>query len=114
MNLVALEYVASRTLGDGALVLSEFAGAAERLQEAYVVNPHDVDAVATQLDRALYDPIEERRRRMGALRATVQALDVERWARGFLQQLVEVRPTALFESGGAGLRSVARNVVSRS
>ena len=93
MNLVALEYVASRTTGDGALVLSEFAGAAERLQEAYVVNPHDVDAVATQLDRALHDPIEERRRRMSALRKTVESLDVELWARSFLHQLLEARAT---------------------
>lgn len=89
MNLVAQEYVAARTQGDGALVLSEFAGAAERLSRAYVVNPHDVDAIVSQLDRALHDPIEKRRQRMADLRATVHALDVEQWANHFLEALEE-------------------------
>jgi trehalose 6-phosphate synthase/phosphatase len=88
MNLVALEYVAARTDGDGALVLSEFAGAAEHLVDAYLVNPYDVDAVATTLQAALDAPAAERRRRMQRLRSTVSKLDVHGWADGFLKQLL--------------------------
>ena len=45
MNLVAKEYVACRQADDGALVLSEFAGAAQELRQAYLVNPHDIDGL---------------------------------------------------------------------
>ena len=87
MNLVALEYIASRTLETGALVLSEFAGATEYLSDAYLVNPYDIDAVCNALKRALGAPDEERRRRMRGLRARVAELDVHRWADRFLAYL---------------------------
>jgi len=87
MNLVAKEYVASRTDGDGVLVLSELAGAASELGEALTVNPYDVEALAVSLDRALSMPEAERRERMGALRDKVRARPVELWAQGFLQKL---------------------------
>ena len=53
MNLVAKEYVACRHDDDGALVLSEFAGAADELRQALLVNPHDIDGVKEALARAL-------------------------------------------------------------
>ncbi len=87
MNLVALEYVAARSDEQGALVLSEFAGAAEHLDQAYLVNPYDVDSVAAELQRALNAPRLETKQRMRALRAVVQRLDVHAWADGFLRQL---------------------------
>src|SRR5690606_23434648 len=76
MNLVALEYIASRTDENGVLVLSEFAGAAEHLGQAYLVNPYDVESVATELARALSAPADELRSRMRALREAVALLDV--------------------------------------
>ncbi len=84
MNLVAKEYVASRVDGDGVLVLSELAGAAGELQEALLVNPFDIEAVADTLDSALAMPEDERRARMTALRARVRSRDVHAWVRQFL------------------------------
>jgi trehalose 6-phosphate synthase len=80
MNLVAAEFVASRVDGGGVLVLSEFAGIADILDGAIVVNPHDVDALAAALDRALRMPPEERVRRMSRLRPTVLGNPARSWA----------------------------------
>ena len=87
MNLVAKEFVASRTDGDGVLVLSEFAGAAAELSEALVVNPYDVERTAEAFHRALVMPAEERRTRMAVLRERVRTYDVHRWARSFVDRL---------------------------
>jgi trehalose 6-phosphate synthase len=88
MNLVAKEYVASRADGDGALVLSEFTGAADELAPgAYLVNPHDLDAVGDAIVEAASQDPDEARRRMGLLREQVLTHDVERWATGFLAAL---------------------------
>jgi trehalose 6-phosphate synthase/phosphatase len=87
MNLVCKEFVASRVDEDGVLVLSEFAGAADELTEALLVNPYDVDGTAEAIHRALTMDEPERRRRMRALRATVLEHDVHRWVAAFLDQL---------------------------
>jgi len=87
MNLVAKEFVATRSDDDGVLVLSEFAGAADELTRAVIVNPYDVDGLAESLHRALQMPAEERRERMQALRTHVMANDVAKWSDGFLRQL---------------------------
>jgi trehalose 6-phosphate synthase/phosphatase len=87
MNLVAKEFVASRTDGDGVLVLSEFAGAAAELTDALVVNPYDLDSVAATLHRALEMPEDERRARMASLRERVRAHDVHCWAEDFVSAL---------------------------
>jgi trehalose 6-phosphate synthase/phosphatase len=87
MNLVAKEFVACRTEGDGVLVLSEFAGAAAEMAEAVVVNPYDVDSLADSYQRALSLPEEERRFRMQALRGRVMFNDAKRWVQSFLDSL---------------------------
>jgi len=87
MNLVAKEYVASRIHGDGVLVLSEFAGAAEELTEALIVNPYDTEGVAAAVRRAIEMPPEEQRRRMASLRETVRTHNVHYWADSFLGAL---------------------------
>jgi len=87
MNLVAKEYIASRTTGDGVLVLSELAGAASELGEALIVNPYDVESMAVGFDRALSMPESERRERMSALRDKVRARPVELWAQSFVSAL---------------------------
>jgi trehalose 6-phosphate synthase len=87
MNLVAKEYVACRHDNGGALVLSEFAGAAYELKEAILVNPHDTDGVKNALHVALTMPAEEGHKRMRALRRQVLTHDVDRWARSFLDAL---------------------------
>ena len=87
MNLVAKEYVATCTDGAGALVLSEFAGAAAELRQAYLCNPHDLEGVKDAIMAAISDPVEERRRRMRALRRQVLGNDVHAWARRFFETL---------------------------
>jgi len=87
MNLVAKEFVAARTDDGGVLVLSEFAGAAEELIEALIVNPYDVDETAEAMHTALVMPQNERAQRMRALRARVTTHDVARWANEFLDAL---------------------------
>jgi trehalose 6-phosphate synthase/phosphatase len=87
MNLVAKEFVASRADEDGVLVLSEFAGAADELGEALVVNPYDVDGVADAIHHALIMDTNERRRRMSALRERVANHDVDWWWNAFLDAL---------------------------
>ena len=87
MNLVCKEYVACRHDLGGALVLSEFAGAASELTSAFLVNPHDLDGVKNAMVAALELDPAEGRRRMRALRRQVLTHDVDRWARSFLDAL---------------------------
>jgi trehalose 6-phosphate synthase len=89
MNLVAKEYVACRSDLGGALVLSEFTGAADELRQAYLVNPHDLDSVKDAIEAAMNQTPEEGRRRMRALRRQVLIHDVDRWARSFLDALAD-------------------------
>jgi trehalose 6-phosphate synthase/phosphatase len=87
MNLVAKEFAASRVDEDGVLILSEFAGAADELTDALLVNPYDIDGTAEAIHRALTMDPAERRRRMRALREQVSANDVHRWVSTFLETL---------------------------
>ena len=87
MNLVAKEFVATRADGDGVLVLSEFAGAADELTRALIVNPYDVDGMSEAIHYALTMPTTERRERMRAMREHVMRHDVSEWSRLFLEAL---------------------------
>jgi trehalose 6-phosphate synthase/phosphatase len=87
MNLVAKEYVASKRGGDGALVLSEFAGAAAEMGEAYAVNPYDEQRTASVIERVLETPAAERRERMAALYSRVVRNNVFAWSDRFLAGL---------------------------
>ncbi|WP_066899812.1 alpha,alpha-trehalose-phosphate synthase (UDP-forming) [Mycolicibacterium houstonense] len=92
MNLVAKEYVACRSDLGGALVLSEFTGAAAELRQAYLTNPHHLEGVKDAIEAALNQSPEEGKRRMRALRRQVLAHDVDRWARAFLDALASANP----------------------
>ena len=87
MNLVAKEFAASRIDEDGVLILSEFAGAADELTDALIVNPYDIDGTAETIHTALTMDAAERRRRMRGLRDQVAANDVHRWVSTFLATL---------------------------
>ena len=94
MNLVAKEYVACRSDLGGALVLSEFTGAAAELRQAYLANPHDLEGVKDAIEAALNQTPEEGRRRMRALRRQVLVHDVDLWARSFLDALASTKDDA--------------------
>ena len=88
MNLVAKEYVAAQDPDDpGVLVLSRFAGAAEEMQDAVIVNPYSIDAVADVMRQALEMGLDERRARHHALMEVVVRSDVTAWCRSFLGML---------------------------
>ena len=91
MNLVAKEYVAARRDLGGALVLSEFTGAADELRQALLVNPHDIDGTKATIMRAVTMNRTEARRRMRSLRRRVMRDDVQRWADHFLTALSNTR-----------------------
>ncbi len=88
MNLVAKEYVATRTDNTGVLVLSEFAGAARELRRALLVNPRDLEGMAAAIHAAMTFPKEDARLRMSILRTVVRRHDVHDWAESFLGALV--------------------------
>jgi trehalose 6-phosphate synthase/phosphatase len=87
MNLVAKEYVACKSEGDGVLVLSEFAGAAAEMGEALLINPYDEERTAATIRRALALDERERRLRMTALHHRVLRNDVFHWGERFLTAL---------------------------
>ena len=79
MNLVAKEYVAAQDGGPGVLVLSQFAGAANELTSALIVNPYDRDDVANALNRALTMPLTERISRHAEMMETIRKNDINHW-----------------------------------
>jgi trehalose-6-phosphate synthase len=91
MNLVAKEYVACRPDESGALVLSEFTGAADELAGAFLVNPHDIEGLKDTIVRAATVGPAEARRRMRSMRRRVRENDVAHWAASFLDALKGVR-----------------------
>lgn len=102
MNLVAKEYVAAQDPKDpGVLVLSCFAGAAEELTDAILVNPYDTVGMSQALQAALEMPQEERRRRWTRMMRHLESRDVHQWCKDFLQALASVRRPAPFTAAVA-------------
>ncbi len=92
MNLVAKEYVACREDNTGALVLSEFAGAADELKQAFLINPYDINGMKEAILRAVHANPRDLSRRMRAMRKTVRTHDVSDWAAEFMGRLSQIRP----------------------
>jgi trehalose 6-phosphate synthase len=89
MNLVAKEYVTARKDNNGALVLSEFAGAADQLKQALLMNPHDIDGLKDTIMRAVNMSPKDAARRMRAMRKQILEHDVDHWSADFLTALNE-------------------------
>ncbi|HWD78522.1 MAG TPA: trehalose-6-phosphate synthase [Kribbella sp.] len=87
MNLVAKEYVSTRYDDTGALVLSEFAGAADEFRQAFLVNPHDINGMKDTIVDAMNTDERQLGRRMKAMRKHLAAHDVNVWAQSFLKAL---------------------------
>ncbi|HTT75417.1 MAG TPA: trehalose-6-phosphate synthase [Candidatus Binataceae bacterium] len=107
MNLVAKEYIASHPDDDGTLILSEFAGAAEELPEALLVNPYDIDQIAARIKEALTMSEEMKQTRMRALRRRVHSNNLERWSSAFLQELDEAALTRQDHATAASAHSAS-------
>jgi trehalose 6-phosphate synthase len=91
MNLVAKEYVAACADGNGALVLSDFAGAAKELDGALLVNPYDIDEMAEAILRAIRMPLAERRARMKTMREQIASHSIYDWSEELLACMGEAR-----------------------
>jgi len=90
MNLVAKEYVAAQNPADpGVLVLSKFAGAANELDTALLVNPHDIDGMARTIATAISMPLTERRMRWEAMMEKLCAGTIQQWFAAFVEALQE-------------------------
>jgi trehalose 6-phosphate synthase len=92
MNLVAKEYVAAQNPADpGVLVLSKFAGAANELDAALVVNPHDIDGMARSIATALSMPLTERQLRYQAMMVKLRKHTIQHWFAEFVDALRDRR-----------------------
>jgi trehalose 6-phosphate synthase len=92
MNLVAKEYVAAQNPADpGVLVLSKFAGAANELDTALLVNPHDIDSMARTIASALAMPLPERQMRWEAMMMKLRSHTIQQWFADFVESLQSVQ-----------------------
>ncbi|OYZ36851.1 MAG: hypothetical protein B7Y31_09885 [Novosphingobium sp. 16-62-11] len=95
MNLVAKEYIAAQDPEDpGVLILSRFAGAAEQMQDALLVNPYSAEELSDALQRALVMPLVERKTRWDAMIRNVRERDVMWWLETFRDCLERAEPPA--------------------
>ncbi len=93
MNLVAKEYVATRTDNSGVLILSEMAGSAHELNEALLINPNNFDQIVDSIKQALEMPKVEQVRRNKVMQKRLKRYNVEKWARDFMKNLKETTHT---------------------
>jgi trehalose-6-phosphate synthase len=90
MNLVAKEFVASRSQNDGSLILSRFAGASQELQGAIIVNPYDVEKTADAIKTALEMTKEEQNQRMMQMRLVIVRHNIYSWAATLLRTMATI------------------------
>jgi trehalose 6-phosphate synthase len=95
MNLVAKEFVASRDDEDGVLVLSQFTGASRELTDAFLVNPYDIEQLASAIRLAIELSPADRRLRMRRMRQVVRDHNIYRWAADLVSDLADVRPLVI-------------------
>ena len=91
MNLVAKEYVATRTDKTGVLILSEMAGAAAEMGEAILINPNNFEEIASSLHQALSMPVEEQISRNETLQKRLKRYNVNKWANSFFEALNTIK-----------------------
>jgi len=91
MNLVAKEYVATKSDSSGVLILSQFTGAARELTEAIQVNPYSIEEFADSIKLALQMPPDEKTRRMEKMRKVISENNVYRWAGNIITELTALR-----------------------
>ncbi len=111
MNLVAKEFVASRSDEEGVLILSLFAGASRELEDALIVNPYDTDQVADAIHYALEMAPQEKRERMRRMRRVVKHYNIYRWAANLIGAASEIRLDPIQRAKSASAQSDASTTV---
>ncbi len=89
MNLVAKEYIATKTDGKGVLILSEMAGAAKEMGEAIIINPNNYGEIANALKHAILMPEAEQNERITAMQMRLKRYNIEKWTKDFLGSLTD-------------------------
>lgn len=87
MNLVAKEYIATRTDLSGVLILSEMAGAAHEMNEALIINPNNYDQIADALKQAYEMPLKEQKSRNRIIQRRLKRYGIKKWADEFMKAL---------------------------
>jgi trehalose 6-phosphate synthase/phosphatase len=111
MNLVAKEYLVCQQEKNGALILSEFAGAAQELPNAFIVNPYNINEVAHVIDRALHLSEEKKQKMIGPMKERVVKYDARYWADSFFQDLAaeaerELLPSLLTDTKNISIEAI--------
>jgi trehalose 6-phosphate synthase/phosphatase len=91
MNLIAKEFIATKTDQNGVLILSELAGAAQELQEALIVNPNNLVQMANAIRSGLEMPKEEQQKRLVLMQSRMRNYNVVRWAEDFIEGLESIK-----------------------
>jgi len=91
MNLVAKEYVASKTRGKGVLILSEMAGAAKEMNEAILINPNNLEEIADAIKKAITMPDLEQIKRNSQIQKRLKRYTVEKWASEFINGMMDIK-----------------------
>lgn len=91
MNLVAKEYIATRTDQTGVLILSEMAGAAHEMNEAIIINPNNFEQICDAIHQAIKMPKEEQIRRNTIMQKRLKRYSVVKWANDFMKALERTR-----------------------
>jgi trehalose 6-phosphate synthase/phosphatase len=91
MNLVAKEFIATRTDKSGVLILSEMAGAAQEMSEALLINPNNYNQISDAIDQAIQMPPEEQKKRVTILQKRLKRYNVEKWANDFMYALEKTK-----------------------
>jgi trehalose 6-phosphate synthase/phosphatase len=91
MNLVAKEYIATRSDKTGVLILSEMAGSAYEMNDALLINPNNFEQIADALHKAINMPVEEQMERNSTMQKRLERYNVEKWANDFMQALTDQR-----------------------
>ncbi len=87
MNLVAKEFIATKTEGKGVLILSEMAGAANVLKSALIINPNDINDIVKAIIQALNMPLTEQKQRLEIMQSQLEENSVQKWASSYTSEL---------------------------
>ncbi|MBU1197115.1 trehalose-6-phosphate synthase [Candidatus Micrarchaeota archaeon] len=98
MNLVAKEYVTSKTDGDGVLILSKFTGAARELKSALLINPFSTHEISDAIKQAMEMPKAERMERMHQMQTYIREHDVFQWAADMLESISRLESSSPISS----------------
>jgi len=111
MNLIAKEFIATKTNGAGVLILSEMAGAASELGEALIINANDKESVARAIKQALEMPLEEQAQRNQFMQQRLSRYNITRWAHDFIDTLTEIKKVqqriSIHKLNAPGLKKLA-------